>query len=167
MGKPALFGIAGWKGSGKTTLIARLLPLLAAAGLKVATVKHSHHALRPPDGATDGERHARAGAIATLVIGTDGWELNGERRADAPPAIGDLAALLPDADLVIVEGLKRAAIPKLEVRRRATATQEPLAASDARVVAIASDTPQPAELLPVFDLDDVAAIAGFIAARAR
>ena len=127
---PLLIGVVGWKNSGKTTLVERLIPLLARRGLKVATVKHTHHDLRPPDGATDGERHARAGAIKTIVMAPTAWEIDGHRQEDAPPAFADLAAYLAEADIVIVEGFKSAPIPKIEVRRRASPTQEPLAAHD-------------------------------------
>jgi len=55
---PLLIGIVGWKNSGKTTLVERVVPILVQQGFKVATVKHTHHDLRPPDSATDGERPA-------------------------------------------------------------------------------------------------------------
>ncbi len=82
---PVLIGIVGWKNSGKTTLVERLIPLLSQRGLKVATVKHTHHDLRPRDGWTDGERHARAGAIQTIVVAPTTWEASGHRQEGAPP----------------------------------------------------------------------------------
>src|SRR6185437_14086354 len=78
--QPAFIGIVGWKNSGKTTLVERLVRILAGRGLKVATVKHTHHGLRPLDGTTDGERHARAGALKSIVIGPDTWEISGHRQ---------------------------------------------------------------------------------------
>ena len=72
--------MVGWKNSGKTTLVERLIPLLARRGLKVATVKHTHHDLRPPDGATDGERHARRRRDQDYRLGADGL---GDRRTTA------------------------------------------------------------------------------------
>jgi molybdopterin-guanine dinucleotide biosynthesis protein B len=164
---PLLIGVVGWKNSGKTTLVERLIPLLVRRGLKVATVKHTHHDLRPPDGATDGERHARAGAIKTIVLAPTAWEIDGHRQEDAPPAFGDLAAHLAEADIVLVEGFKSAPIPKIEVRRRASPTQELLAARDRHVIAVAADYPTERSGLPLFDLDDAEGIATFIAARAR
>ena len=165
--QPVLVGIVGWKNSGKTTLVEHLIPILTRRGLKVATVKHTHHALRPPDGNTDGERHARAGAIKTIVIGPDAWEISGRRQGDAPPAFADLALHLAGADLVLVEGYKSAPIAKIEVRRRVSQTQEALAARDKQVIAVAADYPVEANGLPVFDLDDAEGIAAFIAAFAR
>lgn len=156
-----LIGIAGWKGSGKTTLIERLIPALETHGLKVATLKHSHHALRPPDGATDGERHARAGAVSVAVIGADAWELGGKRQASAPPSLEAAAATLGPADIILVEGFKTAAIPKIEVRGERP--ERPLAPDDVNIFAIATDAPDATGTLPVFARDDAAALAAFIA----
>lgn len=164
---PVLIGIVGWKNSGKTTLVERLIPLLVRQGFKVATVKHTHHDLRPLDGATDGERHARAGAAKTIVIALNAWEISGYRQEDAPPEFADLPGYLADADVVLVEGFKSAPIPKIEVRRQASPTQEPLAARDEHVIAVAADHATDANGLPLFDLDDAEGIAGFIAALAK
>ena len=165
--QPVLVSIVGWKNSGKTTLVERLIPILSRRGLKVATVKHTHHALRPADGRTDGERHARAGAITTIVISPDAWEISGRQREGAAPEFADLAPHLAGADLVLVEGFKSAPIAKIELRRQASPTQEPLAARDKQVVAVAADHPAEAAGLPVFDLDDAEGIAAFIAALAK
>jgi molybdopterin-guanine dinucleotide biosynthesis protein B len=165
--QPFLIGIVGWKNSGKTTLVERLIPILTRRCLKVATVKHTHHELRPADGSTDGERHARAGASKTIVIAPNAWEISGRRQDDAPPEFGDLALHFAGAHVVLVEGFKSAPIPKIEVRRQASPTQEPLAGRDKHVIAVAADHPAKAADLPVFDLDDAEGIAAFIAAFAR
>lgn len=159
---PPLIGIAGWKGSGKTALVERLIAELSRRGLKVATIKHTHHALRAHDGATDGERHARAGAVNVAVVAPAQWELAGERQSGAVPTLEELAERLGPADLILVEGFKRAPIPKIEVRRLATRTREALAAGDPSVIAIAADHGVEASVLPAFGLDDIEAIAAFI-----
>jgi molybdopterin-guanine dinucleotide biosynthesis protein B len=164
---PVFLGIVGWKNSGKTTLVERLIPQLAKRGLKVMTVKHTHHDLRPPGGATDGERHLHAGALKTFVIAPDAWEISGVQQPSAPPTLAELSPLVSGADLVIVEGFKTAPIPKIEIRRTATETQEPLAVNDTRIVAVAADYDADAGELPLFALDDVEAIADFIAALAK
>jgi len=164
---PELIGIVGWKNSGKTTLVERLIPLLNERGLKVATVKHTHHDLRPHDGATDGERHVRAGAVQTIVIAPNAWEAFGHRQEGAPPAFADLAHHLAGADVALVEGYKNAPIAKIEVRRQASPTEAPLAARDDHVVAVVSDHATNDGGLPLFDLDDIEGIAAFIAARAK
>jgi molybdopterin-guanine dinucleotide biosynthesis protein B len=164
---PVLVGIVGWKNSGKTTLVERLVPLLAQRGLKVMTVKHTHHSLGPLTGSTDGERHARAGALKTFVIGPDSWEISGCRQLGPPPGLAELSPHIASADLVIVEGYKSAPIPKIEVRRKMAATQTPLAPNDTRIVAIATDHDTNSFDLPVFALDDAEGMAAFIAAFAR
>ncbi len=164
---PVLVGIVGWKSSGKTTLVESLVPLLARRGLKVMTVKHAHHALGPLNGSTDGERHARSGALKTFVIAPDAWEVSGCRQVGPPPALAELSPYVASADLVIVEGFKGAPIPKIELRRSATRTQAPLAPGDTRIIAVAADYDADAGELPLFALDDAEAIAGFIAAIAK
>jgi molybdopterin-guanine dinucleotide biosynthesis adapter protein len=159
---PPLIGIVGWKNSGKTTLIERLVAALTRRGLKVATVKHTHHELRAHDGSTDGERHARAGAIQTAVIAPSQWELAGEVQAMPAPPLEELAQRLGPTDLVLVEGYKSAAIAKIEVRRRSPTTREGLAPSDERIIAIAADHVIEGNALPVFALDDIEGIAAFV-----
>lgn len=164
---PVLVGIVGWKKSGKTTLIEQLIPRLARRGLKVMTVKHTHHDLGPLNGSTDGERHARAGALETFVIAPDAWEISGCRQVGPPPALGELSPHIANADVVIVEGFKDAPIPKIELRRAAGANEPPLAPLDTRVVAVAADYETDPGELPLFTLDDADGIAAFIAALAK
>ena len=109
-------GIVGWKGSGKTTLIERLIPALRSAGSPSQPSNTPIIALRQHDGATDGERHARAGAVNVAVIGPEAWELAGARQETPPPSLEAAAARLEAADVILVEGFKSAAIPKIEVR---------------------------------------------------
>lgn len=159
-----LIGIVGWKGSGKTTLIERLVRELTARGLVIATVKHAHHGLRTHDGATDGERHARAGARTVAVLAPHEWEIAGERQSSEPPSLDEVAQRLGAADLILVEGFKSAAIPKIEVRQQSS--ERPLSESDAHVIAIAADHPIAACALPVFSRNDIAGLAAFIEAHA-
>jgi molybdopterin-guanine dinucleotide biosynthesis protein B len=163
---PPLIGIVGWKNSGKTTLIEGLVAALARDGLRVATVKHTHHELRAHDGATDGERHARAGAVKTAVISPSQWELAGELMSNPAPALDEVAERLGPADLVLIEGFKSAPIPKIEVRREASPTRDQLAPRDPNVIAIAADHAVEGASVPVFSLDDVAAIAAFVRSAA-
>ena len=99
-----------------------------------------------------------------MVASSRRWALITELRGAPEPPLDALLARLDPVDLVLVEGYKRDRHPKIEARRAATA-QELIAAGDASVEAVASDTPLPGLAVPVFDLDDVAAIAGFILAR--
>lgn len=165
--KPYVFGIAGWKNSGKTTMAERLIAELTGRGLRVASVKHAHHAFAIDDGTTDSARHRSAGSQQVAIVSSTRWALVREL-GDAPePSLDEVLAKLDPTDVVIVEGYKRAAIPKLEVRRAATLSKEPLADGDPTVLAIAADHSVETARVPVFHLDDVGAIADFIVAQAN
>jgi molybdopterin-guanine dinucleotide biosynthesis adapter protein len=160
-----VIGIAGWKKSGKTTLVARLITELIQRGLKVATVKHAHHAFQIDDAETDSARHRRAGASQVAIVSRDRWAMITELQGSAEPELAEVLSWLDPCDLVIVEGYKGAAIPKIEVRRTESFGKEPLAAKDRMVLAIAADHSVEESGVPVFALDDVAGIADFILAR--
>src|SRR5262245_53694604 len=164
-GTPAVIGVAGWKNSCKTTLLTRLVAELAARGFRVATVKHAHHDFRIDDDETDSARHRRAGAAQVAVVSARRWALVRELGGDPEPSLEQTIARLDPCDLVIVEGYKRAPIPKIETRRRAAARGTPLAEADPNVIAIAADYPCEAAGRPVLALDDAMAIADFIVAR--
>jgi molybdopterin-guanine dinucleotide biosynthesis protein B len=158
-----IIGIAGWKKSGKTTLAVRLIEEFTRRGLKVATVKHAHHAFQIDDDETDSARHRRAGAAQVAVVSSRRWALVNELRGAPEPDFADVVSWLGPCDLIVVEGYKAAPIPKIEVRRSASLTREALADRDPHVVAIAADHPADGKGLPVFALDDVGAIADFVA----
>jgi molybdenum cofactor guanylyltransferase/molybdopterin-guanine dinucleotide biosynthesis protein MobB len=159
---PPIIGVAGWKNSGKTTLVTRLVAELTRRGLEVATVKHAHHDFQIDDAETDSARHRRAGASQVAVVSSRRWAVVRELRDAPEPTLGEMIARLEPCDLVIVEGYKAAPIPKIEARRRAAANAAPLADSDANIVAIAADHAVDGDGRPVFALDDIAAIADFI-----
>jgi len=159
-----VFGIVGWKNSGKTTLTERLVTLLSARGYRIATVKHAHHAFDIDHEGTDSYRHRQAGAREVAIVSGRRWALMHELADEPEPSLSDILSRLSPCDLVLVEGYKSASHPKIEVRRRGARDHEPLAA-DANVLAIASDHGVEGTALPVFDLDDIAAIAGFIVGR--
>lgn len=161
---PFVVGVAGWKNSGKTTLVERLVGELVRRGYRVSTVKHSHHDVRNETEGTDSARHLRAGAQAVALVSPRRWTL---LRAggdiawhDEPePPLAALIASLAPADVVIVEGMKRAPIPKIEVRRTGQGEGPPLAGDDPLVFAVAADHAVTAVPVPTFSLDDVAGLA--------
>jgi molybdenum cofactor guanylyltransferase/molybdopterin-guanine dinucleotide biosynthesis protein MobB len=161
---PFVVGVAGWKNSGKTTLVARLVSYLVARGFRVSTVKHTHHDISPDEVGTDSDRHRIAGAHETALISARRWVLNGVMRDGAEPLLTDVLAALAPADIVIVEGYKRAAILKIEVRRVAQGEGAPLAERDPLVFAVASDSDAD-DAVPTFSLDDVAGIAAALLAK--
>ena len=156
------FGIVGWSGSGKTTLLDHLIPVLVARGIRVSTVKHTHHDIDLDKPGKDSHRHREAGATEVAVTGPTRWAIIHELRDGAPePSLEDLLARLDPVDLVLVEGYKSHRFPKLEVHRPSVG-KPLLAAGDATVVAVATDTPGLDAPVPVLSLDDAAAIADFI-----
>jgi|ERR1043166_3551750 molybdopterin-guanine dinucleotide biosynthesis protein B len=155
-----IFGFAGFSGSGKTTLIEQLIPLFIARGLKVALIKHAHHAFDVDQPGKDSYRHRQAGAGEVLVSSSRRWALMHELRGAAEPTLQQHIERLSPCDLLLVEGYKREPIPKLEVYRGAVG-EALLHPHDANIVAVATDAPL-ATRLPVFDLNQPDKIAEFI-----
>ena len=160
-----IIGIAGWSGAGKTTLLAKLIPRLTARGVRVSTVKHAHHAFDVDQPGKDSHTHRMAGATEVLVSSVNRWALVHELRGAAEPKLSDLLGKLAPVDLVIVEGFKHGAHPKLEIYRSAVG-KPPLHPDDPHIVAVASDAPVPSARVPVVGLDDVDAIADLMLAHA-
>lgn len=154
-----IFGLAGWSGAGKTTLVVRLLPTFAARGLRVSTIKHAHENFDIDLPGKDSYEHRKAGAAEVLVSSRQRWAMIHEHRGAAEPSLDELVALLSPVDLVLVEGFKRHAHDKLEVHRSGKPFLYP---DDPHIVAIASDTPLPESGRPVFPRDDTEGIATFI-----
>jgi len=111
-------GIAGYSGSGKTTLIEKVIPLLVAEGLRVSLIKHAHHEFDVDQPGKDSYRHRHAGCTEVLVSSSKRWALMHELRGAAEASLQEQVRLLSPCDLVIVEGYKSEAIPKIEVHRR-------------------------------------------------
>jgi molybdopterin-guanine dinucleotide biosynthesis protein B len=156
-----VFGLAGWSGAGKTTLMERLLAELTGCDLRVSTMKHAHHNFDLDQPGKDSHRHRVAGATEVMVVSANRWAQIHELRGDPEPAFEELVARMTPVDLLLVEGFKRHAHPKLEVYRAAVG-KPPLWPDDSDIVAVASDEPMAGLTLPYFALDDAAVIAGFI-----
>ena len=160
-----IIGLAGWSGSGKTTLVTRVIPVLTGRGLKVATVKHAHHDFDIDQPGKDSWLHRQSGASEVAVVSSRRWAIIHELGDEAEPSLPAMLAKLSAVDLVIVEGFKRHAHPKLEVFRAAVG-KPLLHPEDDCIVAIASDVPLSNAPLPVLSLDDVEAIATMLQAEA-
>ena len=155
-----IFGLAGWSGSGKTTLVTRLLPALTGRGLTVSTVKHAHHGFDVDQPGKDSWLHRQAGAHEVMVSSANRWALMHELRGATEPTLQDQLKKLSPCDVVIVEGYKAEAIPKVEVHRREARTPL-LHLEDPNVVAVATDEPLETAL-PQFALGDAEGVARFI-----
>ena len=161
-----VIGFAGWSGSGKTTLIEALVPLLVARGLTVSLVKHAHHAFDVDTPGKDSWRHRAAGCTEVLVSSSARFALIHELRGAPELTLAEALDRLSPCDLALVEGYKRAPIPKLEVWREAVG-KPLLHPSDQAIVGVAADPPEGvAPRLPVFALNDPASIATFVQERA-
>ena len=160
-----LLGFAAYSGTGKTTLLKKLIPTLGRRGLRPALIKHSHHDFEIDVPGKDSYALRKAGAGQILLASP-------HRRAliiETPdhqddPRLAELIGLLDPsrADLVLVEGFRHEAFPKIELHRPALG-KPLLFPQDPHIIAVATDGPLPVETrLPVLDLNDVDAIAGFL-----
>jgi molybdopterin-guanine dinucleotide biosynthesis adapter protein len=159
-----VFGFAGWSGSGKTTLVEQVVAHLSAKGLRIALVKHAHHSFDIDQPGKDSYRHRAAGASEVLVTSTARYAVMRELRGEPELSFEQSIAILSPCDLVLIEGFKRAPIPKMEIWR-AEVGKPLLFPTDSNIVAIATDDLLPAGLKEPqgrrFGLTDVKEIAEF------
>src|SRR5881396_2398950 len=140
MTRMKIFGFAGWSGSGKTTLIEQLIPRFVKRGLRVSMVKHAHHSFDVDQPGKDSWRHRQAGCTEVLVTSAMRWALLHELRGQSELALDEAIARISPCDLLLVEGFKAAAVPKLEIWRESLG--EPLLfPDDPHIQAIATDDP--------------------------
>lgn len=156
-----VIGVAGFKNAGKTTLVEKLVAELTRRGHRISTVKHAHHSFDIDHEGRDSFRHRKAGASEVAVVSRHRWAIIHESRDDAEPTLEEILAKLGPCDLVIVEGYKRDAHDKIEVRNLDLVHPE-LAGDDPTIVAIAANGHVSNSPVPQFDRDDVAALATFI-----
>ena len=161
-----LLGFCAFSGTGKTTLLKQLLPVLKASGLRTGVIKHAHHQFDIDHKRKDSYELRKAGAAQMLIASRRRMALITEFETDQrePTLEETLQALnLELLDLVLVEGFKRARFPKIELHRPGMG--KPLiCASDPTVIAIATDAPlsPPPVHIPVLDLNDIIGISDFI-----
>lgn len=159
-----VMGIVGWSGSGKTSLLVQVLPLITAQGFRVSTMKHAHHRFDVDKPGKDSFRHREAGASEVLVVTSSRWVLMHELREEPEPSIECLIERMTPVDLLLIEGFKTHHHPKLEIHRESEG-KPLLCHEDPEIVAVASDGPLPGLKIPRLDLNDHAAIATFILAH--
>ena len=158
-----VYGVVGWKNAGKTGLMERLVTEITGRGISVSTVKHAHHSFDVDRPGKDSHRHRVAGATEVLLASRNRFALMHELRDEDEPSLETLLSKLAPVDLVLIEGYKRDAHPKIEAHR--SVTGNPLIApEDQTIRAVASDAPLDLDR-PIFDLDDTKAIADFILAQ--
>lgn len=161
---PPILSIVGASGSGKTTLLEKLIPLLKLRGYRVGTIKHAGHAIDVDQEGKDSFRHKAAGADTVLVASPGRIAM--VKDVDPPAgcdSLDRLALYLEDMDLILTEGYKREARPKIEIHRTETG-KRPLFVGNPDLVAMVTN----AEFDPgvvCFGIDDAAGIVDFIQRR--
>lgn len=161
-----IVGLAGWSGAGKTTLLAKMIERLKARGLTVSTVKHAHHAFDIDRPGKDSHVHREAGAREVLIASGRRWALMHELRDEQEPRLEALLRLLSPVDLVIVEGFKREAHPKVEIHRAANGKPF-LFPSLTNIRGLVTDAPRPSGWAgDCVNLDDPEAAAALLLAAA-
>lgn len=163
-----VLGIVGWSGSGKTTLLTAILPTLRRAGLRVSTVKHTHHDFDMDRPGKDSFRHRQAGAHEVLIASGTRWALLHEVEGQEP-ALSTLLAKLEPVDLVLVEGYKAHPYSKLEVYRPLLG-KPPIWTTTPDIIAVASDQDLQIDLMTILPLNEPEAVAAWVMAwisRAR
>lgn len=157
-----IFGITGWKNSGKTTLLTKLVTELTKRGLRVATIKHAHHTFDIDHPGRDSYRHRESGAVEVALVSNRRWVLMHELKDEDEPSMQEVLARMSHCDIVLIEGYKREDHPKIEVRRSGTMDKSPMSESDSSILAIASDFEIKDSILPVYSLDDTVGLTDFI-----
>jgi molybdopterin-guanine dinucleotide biosynthesis protein MobB len=160
-----VIGFVARSGSGKTTLLQKLVPLLRERGLRIGYLKHAHHTFDLDVPGKDSYEIRRAGALQTLLASRERWALQSEQtERSRDPSLKEMLGRF-DAnrlDLILVEGFKHSAYPKIEIHRTATG-QPPLYPDDPDVIAVVTDSHLSGEVHPPeLPLEDTEAIAGFV-----
>lgn len=155
--KVPIIGLAGFSGTGKTTLLEKVIPIIRAKGVTVAVIKHDAHGLSFDNEGKDSKRFADAGAMYSIVSSGE----NAAMFIQKPLDISDALKLVPsDTDLIIVEGYKYADIPQIGLCREAT--KKGFTSDITRFKALVTDLEVPEAKVPVFSFDDYDGIAEFI-----
>lgn len=158
-----LLAIAAWSGTGKTTLLKKLIPELCARGIRPGLIKHTHHNMDVDKPGKDSYELRKAGAAQTLVASQQRWALMTETPEEEELDLNFLASRMDASklDLILVEGFKHEDIAKIVLFREGTGrTQEELVI-DAHVIAIASDVPLRVDV-PLLDINDAGQLTDFI-----
>lgn len=161
---PPILAFVAASGTGKTTLLEQIIPLLRSRGLRIAVIKHTHHDFDLDQPGKDSYRLRAAGAQQVMLASRHRWALLTEHQQLAEPQLAELLAALEqkDLDMILVEGFKHENIDKIEVHRP-TLGKPPLYSQDERIIAIACDAPPtPVTTLPLLDLNNPPTIADFI-----
>ena len=154
--KPIVAAVSGVKNSGKTTMMEKLIAELSRRGLRVAAIKHDGHDFTPDVPGTDSWRFGQAGACGYAIYSPVRYALVRVAPADER----DFLAAFPDADVILLEGFKDSAYPKIEMVRAGN-SEHPVC-DPATLLAVCSDLPLALGDIPVLGLNDAAGAADLI-----
>lgn len=157
-----VFGVIGWKNSGKTTLMVRLVEEFSRRGYSVSAIKHAHHRFDIDHPGRDSYLFREAGARQVALASPRRWAFMHELRGEEEPRFPEILSHFGPCDLILVEGYKCGPFPKIEARSARSLTHAPLSDDDPLIVAVATDGPAEHGPLPHFALEDISGIADFI-----
>lgn len=163
--KVPILGIAAYSGTGKTTLLINIIPILKRRGLEVGVIKHAHHTFEIDTPGKDSYEIRKAGANQMLIGSKKRWALMVEQDEQSPETRLEeyIAQLDQDKlDLILVEGFKPEAIPKIELHRPSLSNPLISSTDDSVIVIATDDTLNEETDLPLLDLNDHKAIVDFI-----
>lgn len=156
--KKKIITIVGKSNSGKTTLLEKVIALLTDKGYKIGSVKHAHDGFEMDKEGKDSWRHRKAGAGAALVISKNKVAMV---KDDSTSLIEKMQSYLSDMDIILAEGFKKQALPKIEVFRTDSGHNEPLCMADKNLIAFVTDSNYKPDV-PIFGLEDINNIVDFI-----
>jgi len=159
--RPPVFGIIGWKDSGKTTLMERLIEEFTRQGICVSAIKHAHHAFDIDHKHRDSYKFRSAGARRTAIVSRNRWAMIHELRSEEEPPLDEIIRHIGECDLILIEGYKNAEFDKIEVRN-SNGNNPPLAPDDPFIKAVAFLGEVEDIDLPTFQVDEISRIADFI-----
>ncbi len=162
-----LLGFAAFSGTGKTTLLRQLIPLLNAAGLRVGLIKHAHHAFEVDHPGKDSYELRHAGATPVMLSASHRRAIITEHAEPADPVLNEELAYFDQTaiDLVLVEGFKREAFPKIELHRPALGHPLLYPADDTIIALAADDASLLPPTIPQLDLNQPGQLCAFILDR--
>ncbi|MCD4558480.1 molybdopterin-guanine dinucleotide biosynthesis protein MobB [Lelliottia nimipressuralis] len=160
--KPVL-AIAAWSGTGKTSLLKKLIPALRAQGIRPGLIKHTHHNMDIDKPGKDSYELRKAGAAQTMVASAQRWALMTETPGEEALDLDYLVSRMDHStlDLVLVEGFKHESVAKILLFRSDAGHEIAELTVDQHVIAVASDIPLSLPV-PILDLKDVAGVVAFI-----
>ncbi len=160
-----LLGFAAYSGTGKTTLLLKLIPELKQRGLRIAVIKHAHHNFDMDTPGKDSYELRQAGAVPMLICSSVRTVITIENEVETEPKLEEILNHIAaeSVDMVLVEGFKKWPFSKIELHREST-TKPLMYPDDKNIIAIAHDNNSPLKntKLPQLDINDIQAVADFV-----